>query len=221
VVGISSWNYKDTVLAAMQHALTLLDMHTGGGEALAQLLALQPVLKVYANELYPPNVIVAQQRLIPLGVTVYSEQDGYLPFPDQALDLVINRHGSYDPVEVLRILKPDHLFITQQVGDQTNRTLHELLGHEKHLLHAWNIDYAAQEMVDAGWQIVERKEEFTITRFHDVGAIVYYLKAIPWEIPDFSVERYWQKLVEIHRLLQQEKYIDIPFHSFFLMARKP
>ncbi len=27
-------------------------------------------------------------------------------------------------------------------------------------------------------------------RFFDIVAIVYYLKAIPWQIPDFSVEQY-------------------------------
>ncbi len=36
---------------------------------------------------------------------------------------------------------------------------------------------------------------------YDVGAIVYYLKAVPWEIPDFSVEKYFDKLQEIHKLI--------------------
>ena len=138
-----AWDYTNTVIAAMKQAHTLLDMHTGGGEVLTQLLSLQPVPDVYATELYAPNVIAARQRLTPLGVTVYTARDEDLPFPDHALDLVINRHGSYNPSEVLRVLKPEQMFITQQVGDQTNRTLHELLGREKLLEHAWNIDYAA------------------------------------------------------------------------------
>ncbi|GCE19918.1 class I SAM-dependent methyltransferase [Dictyobacter kobayashii] len=216
-----TWDYTNAVIGAMNQAHTMLDMHTGGGEVLAQLLSLRPVPEVYATELYAPNVIAARQRLTPLAVTVYTARDECLPFPDNTLDLVINRHGSYNPAEVLRVLKPEQVFITQQVGDQTNRTLHELLGREKLLEHAWNMDYAAQEMEDAGWHIIERKEEFFTTRFHDVGAIVYYLKAVPWEVPDFSVERYWHQLVEIHHLLQKEGQVDIPFHSFFLIARKP
>ena len=216
-----AWDYTDAVLTAMKQAQTLLDMHTGGGEVLAQLLSLQPIPEVYATELYAPNVVQAQQRLASSGVTVYAVPDESLPFEDNALDLVINRHGSYDPAEVIRVLEPEHLFITQQVGDQTNCKLHELLGREKQLAHAWNRDYAAQEMQDAGWQIIEQKEVFSVTRFYDVGAIVYYLKAIPWEVPDFSIENYWQRLLEIHHLFQREGHIDIPFHTFFLVARKP
>ncbi len=214
------WDYKLAVLTAMKQAHSMLDMHTGGGEVLAQLLTNQPVAEVYATELYAPNVIAAQKRLSPLGVTVYTPQDESLPFPDHSLDLVINRHGSYVPSEVVRVLKREHTFITQQVGDQTNSTLHELLGRKKQLEHPWNIDHAAQEMEDAGCSISERKEEISFTRFHDVGAIVYYLKAVSWEVPDFSVEKYWPRLIEIHHLIQQEEYVDIPFHSFLLVAKK-
>jgi hypothetical protein len=216
-----AWDYSRAVLVAMKQAHSLLDMHTGGGEVLAQLLAHQPVPAVYATELYAPNIIAARQRLTPLGVTVYAAHDAHLPFTDGALDLVINRHGSYDPAEVLRVLKTGQMFITQQVGEQTNRRLHALLGREKVLEHAWNLDCAAQAMEDAGWQMIERKEEIFATRFYDVGAIVYYLKAIPWEIPDFSVEKYRAKLVEIHQHLQRAGHIDIPFHSLFLIAVKP
>lgn len=216
-----TWDYTHIVTTAMKQAHILLDMHTGGGEILAQLLSLQSVSKVYATELYAPNVIAAQQRLAQLGVTVYMARDECLPFPDQTLDLVINRHGSYNPSEVLRVLKPGHVFITQQVGEQTNSTLHELLGRKKHLEHSWNIDYAAREMEDTGCPVIEHKEAFSFTRFHDVGAIVYYLKAVPWEIPDFSIEKYWHQLVEIHHLIQQKGFVDVPFHSFLLIAKKP
>jgi hypothetical protein len=96
-----------------------------------------------------------------------------------------------------------------------------LLGRKKRLEHPWNSDDAAQQMEDAGSHVIERKEEFSITRFHDVGAIVYYLKAVSWEVPDFSIEKYWHQLVEIHHLLQQEGSVDIPFHSFLLVAQKP
>src|SRR6266571_2686158 len=53
-------------------------------------------------------------------------------------------------------------------------------------------------MREVGWHIVEQKEHFFITRFYDTGALVYYLKAIPWEVPDFSIDKYFDKLVAIH-----------------------
>lgn len=224
-----TWDYTDAVVTVMKQARSMLDMRTGGGERLAQFLALQSVSQVYATEGYPPNVQVARERLEPLGVTVYAVQNEHLPFADESLDLVINRHGSYDPDEVRRVLKPGHLFITQQVGDQTNLRLHELLGRpgKEKLVHsgaqeppAWNLTFATQQLERSGWQIIERQEAFPITRFHDIGAIVYYLKAIPWEVPDFSVEKYFDKLVEINRIIQQRGFVDVPFHSFFVVARR-
>lgn len=224
-----TWDYTDTVVTAMKQGYALLDMHTGGGEQLAQLLTLQPVSKVSATEGYAPNVLTARQHLEPLGVTVYEIHDESLPFESDSLDLIINRHGSYDPYEVQRVLKTDHLFITQQVGDQTNLRLHELLGSTKkqnyfypgaEQQHTWNMDTALRGLKEVGWQILEHKETFFPTRFHDVGAIVYYLKAIPWEIPDFSVETYFDKLVEIHRIIRQNGFVDVLFHTFFIVARK-
>ncbi len=53
-----------------------------------------------------------------------------------------------------------------------------------------------------------------------MGAIVYYLKAVSWEIPDFSVDRYFDKLVEIHTLIQSDGYVDVPFHQFFVKTQK-
>lgn len=224
-----TWNYAETVIAAMTQAHSMLDMRTGGGERLVQFLTRQPMLEVYATEGYLPNVAIARQRLEPLSVIVYEVQDEHLSLADNSLDLVINRHGSYDAHEVWRVLKPGHLFITQQVGDQTNLRLHELLGRtgKDMIVHfgakeksAWNLDIATHELEEAVMQIIERKEDFFVSRFHDVGAIAYYLKAVPWEVHDFSVEKYFDKLVDIHHLIQREGYVDVLFHSFFVVAQK-
>ncbi|MEO8973604.1 MAG: class I SAM-dependent methyltransferase [Ktedonobacteraceae bacterium] len=224
------WDYTATVLAAMRISETMLDMGTGGGERLAAFAAMQPLPShVYATEGYVPNIAVTRQRLEPLGVTIVGIDDDYhLPFADEQFDLIINRHASYEPGEVLRILKPGHRFITQQVGDQTNRRLHELFGYEpKDTFYpgveqkpAWNLDYAVRELQNAAWQIIEQEEEFFTTRYYDVGAIVYYLKAIPWEILDFSVEKYFDKLLEIAQLVERDGYVDVLFHQFFIVAQK-
>lgn len=78
-----------------------------------------------ATEGYAPNIAVAHSRLEPLGVQVFGvgEDDFHLPFPDSALDLVIDRHEAFDAAEVARVLRPG--------GDARHRspdsmsTLHE------------------------------------------------------------------------------------------------
>lgn len=84
----------------------------------------------------------------------------------------------------------------------------------------WTLGYAVRELESAGWSIVEQREDHPITRFFDVGAIVYYLKAVPWQVPDFSVEKYFDKLLEIHNIIQERDYIDIPSHRFLIVAQK-
>ncbi len=79
---------------------------------------------------------------------------------------------------------------------------------------------AVRELEAANFRIIEQHEAFPITRFYDVGAIVYYLKAVSWEIPDFSVDRYFDKLVEIHTIIQSDGYVDVPFHQFFIRAQR-
>lgn len=185
---------------------------------------------VYATEGYTPNVSLARERLAPLGVTVYEVQDDHLPLPDASLDLIINRHGSYQASEVQRVLKPEKSFITQQVGDQTNHRLHELLGYtpiQEHQMHpgtdnrvAWNLAYAVSELEAGGWQIQEQDEEFYPVRYYDVGAIVYYLKAIPWVVPGFTVERFFDQLVKIRELIEHEGFLDVLFHQFLVVARR-
>lgn len=222
------WSYSDSVVEAMKSARSILDMRTGEGEKFARFIKQQShPMQLYATEGYAPTLAQARQQLEPLGVTVYEVHDEQLPLADNQFDLVINRQGSYDPREVLRVLKPGHLFITQQVGDQTNLRLHELLHTPKALYFypgvepkpAWNLAYAVRDLQETGWQIIKQYEHLFPTRFYDVGAVVYYLKAVPWEIPDFSIEKYFDKLVEIHHLIHREGYLDVPFHSFFIVAQ--
>lgn len=212
------WNYANRVLASLSQADSLLDMGTGGGEFLGMLAPLPS--DTWATEGYGPNVEVARARLEPLGVTVIeADEEGDLPFADQSLQLIINRHSAYKPTELRRMLKPGGLFITQQVGGENDTSLNSLLGAPSYdeYVH-WNLAYATQELAAAGLTIREQKEEISHTRFYDVGAIVYYLSAIPWQIADFSVERYFDALVRVHRDIELTGYVDVACHRFLIVA---
>ncbi len=223
-----TWDYTAAVVSAINGARSMLDMATGGGEFLASLPSRPPA--TCATEGHAPNILAARLRLEPPGVKVYDvSDDAQLPFADGRFDLVTNRHGAFRQPEVWRVLTPGGLFITQQVGSQTNRDLHELLEDTSPSTYSnpatsrtgdWNLAGAVHDLEAVGFRILEQREEFPITRYFDVGAIVYYLKAIPWEIPDFSVDAYFSKLMAIHRRIQSEGYVDILFHQFFIQAQK-
>jgi len=215
----ATWDYTSLVRDAIHGVKDgLLDMDTGGGEFLRSLQPLPP--HTVATEAYLPNVPVAKQNLESLGVRVITpESDDHLPIPDASFDLVINRHGAFSSSEIARILRAGRRFITQQVGGQTNARLHELL-EGKTKQGDWHLEKVASQLKSAGMDILEQHEAFPITRYQDVGAIVYYLKAVSWEIPDFSVEKYFDRLVAMHHMIDQDGYLDIPFHQFLIVAKK-
>lgn len=137
------WNYYNIVLPYLLKAETMLDMGTGGGEVLSQFQPLLP--NTFATEQYKPNVVVARERLGPLGVKVFEIEEEKeppfntnLPFDDGFFDLVISRHEAYYPQELIRVLKSEGVFITQQVGSISVITLRQFLTGEDKTTANWN-----------------------------------------------------------------------------------
>lgn len=216
-----AWDYRQIVFERSRHVESLLDMGTGGGEMLATLAPLPR--RTWATEGYPPNVPVAQRRLASLGAQVVpvSGEEDHLPFEAESFDLVINRHESFDAAELSRILKPGAGFITQQVGGRhgigLNERLQETVAYE---YAGWTPQRAVSQLQAAGLQVVNVREDFPALDFFDIGAVVYYLKVIAWQIADFSVERYHQKLLALHHHIQQSGALNVAGHYFFIEAKK-
>ncbi|MEE6182606.1 class I SAM-dependent methyltransferase [Bacillus pretiosus] len=213
-----SWSYGSTAFQLMQHAESMVDMGTGGGEFLSML---QPFPStIFATEGYAPNVPIARKKLEPLGVTVIEvTDDTALPFQDGQFNLIINQHESYAASEVKRILSPNGIFFTQQVGGLDCAELNEQFNTPLNSEFAsWSLEAACCELKENGFTILEEKEEFPFQRFYDIGAIVYYLKAIPWQIPDFTVEGYNEELYRIHEIILQKGYFDVKQHRFMIKA---
>ncbi len=214
------WSYPSLVLIRLRTQpppQSLLDMGTGGGEFFSRLAPFPPF--TCATEAYPPNFPLASRRLVPLGAQVFPIIEGDpLPFADSQFELVINRHEYYDPAEVARILAPGGEFITQQVGDQNDSDLLALFGVVRD--EAFNLETAAPELAAAGLALTTRRECLTVTRIFDAGAVVYYFKALPWEIPDFSVERFFSVLAAIQEKIDEFGFIETIQHRFLIAAKK-
>jgi SAM-dependent methyltransferase len=215
-----SWDYPQLVRSYIQPDISLLDMDTGGGEL---LFSLQPLPRVtYATEAYPPNLIVARNRLEPLGVKVVQPgEDKSLPFTDCFFDLVINRHGSYSASDIHRILKPGGTFITQQVGGENNSELNQMLQEYPEFEYSyWTLLLAVDQLAESALQILEQKEEFPETTITDIGALIFHLKVVSWQIADFSVEKYYEKLAVLHNLIEEKGSLKIRSHRFLIVAKK-
>lgn len=215
-----SWSYGSKVISAMQGATAILDMGTGGGEFLSLLKGYYPPT-VYATEGYKPNVPIAKRKLEPLGVKVYEVVDNeHLPFPDNHFDLIINRHESYSVKELKRIIKTNGIFITQQVGGWDCKELNDWFGVAVNSeFKEWNLQSALKNFSIDQWEILEQREEFPTQRFYDLGSVLFYLKAIPWQIPDFSVEKYQDALYRLYQHLEEVGYLGATQSRFYMKVK--
>ncbi|MED1477251.1 class I SAM-dependent methyltransferase [Bacillus pseudomycoides] len=211
-----SWSYGSMAFSLIQNTNSMLDMGTGGGEFLSMLRPFPP--SIYATEGYSPNIPLAKKNLEPLGVKVLEvTNDETLPFDDGQFDLILNQHESYSVSEVKRILSPNGIFLTQQVGGLDCAEINEALGAPLNSEFTnWNLETALSELEQHGFKVLTYKEAFPVQRFYDISALVYYLQAIPWQVPDFKTETYVNELYKIHQLILQKGYFDVKQHRFFI-----
>ena len=145
---------------------------------------------------------------------------GPMPFADGEFDLVLNRHADFNSSEVARVLSPGGTFLTQQVHGMWLWDLKAAFDAKPELP-----DVTAERCVPmleaAGLSIatVEKWEDRLV--FEDVGAIVYYLKAIPWEVPGFTVKSHLRYLLAIQERLEAGEELGYFAAKFLLEARKP
>lgn len=202
----------------MSDSGALLDMGTGGGERLANMAPLPP--KSFATEAYHPNISIAQAQLEPLGVVVVPVDDhSVLPLGNSQFDTVLNRHETFVASEVARVLKPGGRFVTQQVGEKNNAELNEWLGGESEDFRV-TLERSQSQLIRAGLKILDSCEGFSPTTFFDIGAIVFYLKMVSWQVERFSVDRYRDRLVNIHNHIQRYGGFETTSHRFLIEALK-
>ncbi|MCP2167027.1 class I SAM-dependent methyltransferase [Goodfellowiella coeruleoviolacea] len=212
------WDYRRLVTERLSGVDSLLDLGTGGGELLSSLAPLPA--RTAATEGFAPNVPIARRRLTPLGIAVAEVgDDDLLPFPDHSFDLITSRHESYDPAEIRRVLAPGGVFLTQQVGGRDLAEVNQALGAPPHAYLDWDLAAAAAQLADAGFEVTWRAEAHVPAEFHDVGALVLFLRITPWQVPDFTVERYAERLRAVHEDIRPGRPLAASCHRFALVAR--
>ena len=209
-----SWDYFSLANEKLAHTSAAVDQCTGGGELLATFDKLPDVM--YATESYKPNLSIARARLDPYGVKVVPESG---ELPDVGFDLILNRHGDYDMDELCRIAASGAVFLTQQVGSENLKGLNEALG-SVIVTEPWNADVAATQLLSRDFEILRCEEQNPLTRFMDIGAIVFYLETVTWQIPGFDLERYAVRLRQLHDQIESRGYLEIEANRFLVEARR-
>jgi SAM-dependent methyltransferase len=215
------WDYMAMAAKRMDAEQAMLDMGTGGAERLLSLRQHWPE-RVVATEEYPPNVKLARERLGPLGVHVVDvslTRTGPLPFRNGEFDLVLNRHSAFNSAEVARVLAPRGVFLTKQVHGMWGHDLMAEFGAKPQWPDSTASRYVP-ELEAAGLAVAVCEEWEGRFGFTDVGALVYYLKAVPWMVPEFSVDRYADVLMQLHSGLESQGRLAFWAGTYLIEAHK-
>jgi SAM-dependent methyltransferase len=218
-----SWGYQRLMTQRFATVTAALDIDTGGGEVLAGAAPFPPTM--VATDSWPPNAALATQLLHPLGVALVFTRgdDPTLPFADAAFDLVTSRHATdVRWAEIARVLRPGGSYLAQQIGPATMRELFEyFLGPQPARWTELQPDTQTARAQAAGLEVLQMRLERMRAEFFDVGAVIYFLRKVIWTVPDFTVDRYRERLRQMHEQIES----DGPFiaHSTRVLveARKP
>ncbi|WP_431678072.1 class I SAM-dependent methyltransferase [Kitasatospora sp. KL5] len=218
-----SWGYRRLLRGRLAQVGAALDLQTGGGEVLAGAAPFPPLMA--ATEGWPPNLAKATALLHPLGaVVVAAPEDPPLPFADAAFDLVTSRHPVVPHwAEIARVLRPGGSYFAQHVGPASVFELVEyFLGPlPEAVLRGRHPDDERAAAEAAGLEVVDLRTERLRIEFHDIGAVVWFLRKVIWMVPGFTVAQYRDRLHDLHGLIEAEGPFTAHSARTLVDARKP
>lgn len=215
------WGYARLLAERLARVGSALDIDTGGGEVVAEAPTLPPRMAV--SEGWPPNAERARRLLGPRGVEVVETTAVLLPFDDESFELVTSRHPVRPEwVQLHRVLQPGGHYFAQHVGPASAWELIEFfLGPQPRRVHGRDADVEMAAARQAGL-VVERLETARCRmEFHDVGAVVWILRKCPWWVPDFTVDRYRDRLRELDAGLRRGEPFVAHSTRHLVELRKP
>lgn len=218
--GALPWNYRDLVRQHLKPADEWLDMDTGGGELMSSFK--HPVEKTSVTEGWQPNIDLLKRTQVPQGITLYADPEGQMAqVPSGHFEVVTNSHGGLPIAAIARVLRPGGIFISKQVGATNNYSLSRFLN-EKYApaFPDNNLLQVITQLQNNGFRILKADSSFVKMRFTDVGAIVYYATVIPWEFPNFDVNRAMPKLHQLQDIIASVGDITTFEDRFIIVAKK-
>jgi SAM-dependent methyltransferase len=220
-----TWKYSRSLRDRVVKSSDVFDIQTGGGERLAEVLSEIDVgtRRVVASESWSPNISIAKKNLNRYRASIVEISDeSDFPFPDGTFDLVSSRHPTLTLWrEITRVLQPGGSYFSQQVGAGTNSELTDFMMGSQPISEVRSAQRAAAMASSVGLEVINLREESLPVHFFDVGAVVYFLRKVIWTVPDFSVEKYRNRLLEMHEHIVRTGSFQSHSQRFLIEAKKP
>ena len=216
-----SWSYEKIVNQYLTKDMFLLDMGTGGGELLESFQHPESLTSV--TEGWETNYHLLLNKWSESEITIkFVKEDDQLDYLDNSFDIVLNSHESFDLNEVKRVLKPGGIFISQQVGDLNGVNLaSRLIPNFSKKDFSLHLSSVKKELMLLGFEVLAEFEEYPAQKFFSMDALIYYVRTISWEFPDFEVNTHFDELLFLLEELKRQGFIYNQEHRFLFVAKKP
>jgi len=211
------WDYVATAREEASRAARVIDLGTGGGEVYSRI-ALPGETRFIASEEWHINAPVARDRLAPLAVDVVRASSEITPWAEASFDVVLSRHEAIVPEEIIRILRPGGVFVTQQVGKEQWRELESFFPNRT-VFPDHFVEY--RRAFEAAGLAVTAHYHTWHAAYATLGDIAYMLLVAPWEVPGFDPVRDIDRLLALEDAHGGDQGIVMTLCRYLMVARMP
>ena len=220
VIG-KKWDYIEIVKNYINRETVLLDIGTGGGEVLLKIAPF--VRRAYGIDCSRNMIITAKKNLAKSKVSnveFKSANARKLPFRKEYFDVVICRHSEFYPKEVFRVLKPNGVFITQQVGERDKENIKRVFGKGQAFGERAGtlMKKYLRELRKVGFKII-KKDTYNAIEYYSIEDLKFLLRNTPI-IPGFNSKRDQKFLEEIERKYKRKDGIKTNSFRFLIICKK-
>ncbi|AJS60488.1 class I SAM-dependent methyltransferase [Paenibacillus sp. IHBB 10380] len=182
------WHFFNEVSQRCNKYDLLLDIGTGGGEALLSIT--DSALLLVGIDHSTGMITTANNNLMKSHITnvrfIHMDAEK-LDFPDHFFNIVSCQHSHFDATEIARVLTPDGIFLTQQVSEQDKFNLKQAFGRGQ----AWGTEAGTlqrkyiTDLQKAGFTDIQFLECNVVEYYPSVEDLVFLLSHTPI-IPNFG-----------------------------------
>ena len=216
------WNFLDIVKNHLKKETILLDIGTGGGEKILKMA--KYVEKAFGIDISKGMIITAKKNQVESkmsNVEFKLANANKLPFPKDYFDVVTCKHAPFSVKELFRVLKPNGIFITQQVGEEDKQNIKDIFGRGQSFgeKDGTSMNKYIKELKKFGFEILKEDTYDATQYFESMEDIIFLLKNTPI-IPNFKIEKDKEYLEEFKKKYKTEKGIETNSNRYLIISRK-
>ncbi|MBP1992251.1 class I SAM-dependent methyltransferase [Paenibacillus eucommiae] len=219
----TAWNFYDEVVQSCKRSDLLLDIGTGGGEALLNIT--EAALLLVGIDISSGMIETANRNLTTsqkMNVRFLQMAAENLDFPANFFNVVSCRQSNFSANQVAKVLVPQGVFLTQQVSEDDKLNIKQAFkrGQNFGITDGTLKNKYIKELTEAGFSDIH-SFDFVTTEFYETYEdLIFLLKHTPI-IPKFG--QYEHDFDLLHTFIaenQTEKGIRTNAKRFVIIAKK-